>query len=218
MTARRSARTRTHRDWVASLAHEAGNLLTGIRLSSHFIVEEEPLAARASLGRRIDRLVTEAGALLSPLGSLRRPAGARASIPVATLLAALQESLADGVDPERLRIAKGRGLPPVRIDMDATHALLVWLACGALGASEPDGRLRVGAARDGRRVRIRLTDDAPALAPAASADAPLRGRELALALGEELLRERKARLAWEPRRGGNHVDLWLPAAASRPRG
>ena len=215
VTVRRSPRARIHHDWVASLAHEAGNLLTGIRLSSHFIVDEEP-RARAELGRRIDRLVTEAGALLSQLGTLRRPARARTSIPVATLLGALEESLADGVAPERLRVAKGRGLPPVRIDMDATHALLVWLACGALGASEPEGRLRVRATQEGRRVRIRLTDEAPTLDPAASAGGALRGRELAIALGAELLRERKGRLAWAPRRGGNHVDLWLPAAARRP--
>ncbi len=206
-----------------ALVHEIANLLAAIRMSGHFLASNLPAAERAALARDIERLTCQSGALLGQLRPLLdETTDHRANVSAASLLAGLAAALEGAIAPERLRVAKGRTLPEVRVDADAIHQVLIALVTAATGDSAATAAVRVTARRDGGRVILSVIDEAKKLELAHESGSSLRGRELSFVLADAVLRTMGGRVKLGNRRRGNQIELWLPvartsiAATSRP--
>jgi signal transduction histidine kinase len=198
------------------LVHEVGNLLAAIRLSAHLLDGDEEQQTRTA--REVESLAAQAGALLAQIRPLMEGVVAESRVRVTTesLLASVARAVeGEASDAVRLRIARGRGLPDVRIDPEALHHLLVTLVLGAIREQPGGGRVRVDAEARGRRVVLVLADEAPALDLRDARPEAARGRELALRLGSALLKACGGRIrVGRGRRGGNRIEVWLPALGS----
>jgi nitrogen-specific signal transduction histidine kinase len=200
---------------VRPLGHEVGNLLAGIRLAAS-LLEREALGENVEIARDQGRLAGQAGALLAQLRLLVAPEDAeRARVGTAALLDAVSSAVV-GCEPAgaTLRIARGRGLPDVRVDPDATHHVIVGLLLGALEAAGPGGRVSLRARVAGRRVVLEIRDDGRSIESAARGHPP-RGRALPVGVAHAVLRSFGGSAKSLPVRRGAHVALSLPTATPR---
>lgn len=200
---------------VRAIVHEAGNLLAAVRLSGHFLGRELAPGERIGMSRDIELLAGQAGALLAQIRPLLTTSTERVRVPTAALLEGIGGVVDGGVAEGRLKIARGRGLPDVRVDADAVHQLLVLLVSAALAESPPEGRVQVKARAEGRRVILSVTDDGTRLEMPPRKVAASRGRELTLAVADVVLRGNGGRIVLAERRRGNQVELALPAVAAK---
>jgi len=207
-------------DLVRALCHDIGNLLAAVRLSAHLASTEIAETDRDSVSREIEDLAARAGALLAHVRPLLAGSHvARVRIAPAEVLTALTRALKDRkTGGAALSIAQGRNLPDVRVDPDALYHLLLTLVRGSLEAADPDGRVRVSAKHQGRRVILSVIDSGRqvdldeirwGLTP--------RGRELAVRVADAVLRLMGGRAAAELQRRGTRVDLFLPAVIIKKR-
>jgi signal transduction histidine kinase len=195
-----------------ALGHEVGNLLTAIRLSAHLLGAAHAPADRLELARSQQRLAAQAGALLALLRPVLSGATAVESLALPGLLTALARSVEPETPPGvTLRLARGRGLPPVRADADALHHALLSLVLAALEAAVPAGSVRLTASLEGRRVVLVLSDTGPPPEDARGAKPP-RGRALLVALTDEALRACGGRVRAASTRSGARVTISLPVA------
>jgi len=205
---------------IPPLAHEIGNLLAAMRLAGHLLGGPLEPEDRALLASEVERLAAQAGALLALLRPLLAP-GELARLAPRELLSALRRGVSDcvpeGVD---LTVASGRGLPDVRVDPDAVHHALTALVLAAIEAVGADGRVRVTAAAEGRRVRLSLADDGPRFGPVELGNHTTRGRALVVELADAVLRAGGGRAQLAAPRRGARLEVWLPATPTgrrRPR-
>jgi signal transduction histidine kinase len=195
---------------ILAVMHEVANLLAAARMSGHFLAEDLVAAERVGISRDVERLMSQSAALLGQLRPLLDHHPERlARVKVASLLSTLSTSLAGAVDPDRLKVAKARALPEVRVDADAIHHVLVSLVTSAIGESEPDSKVRVTARLDGDWIAIAVIDAAPKL-DLGAAGSSRRGRELGFALADDVLKGMGGRAALGSRTRGNQVELVLP--------
>ena len=193
-------------------------------MSGHFLGTELSARERAAMSRDVERLTSQAAALLGQIRPLTEgTSDRRTRVKVAAVLRGLASSVEGAVADDLLRVASGRGLPEVRVDVDALHHLLVALVAAAVGDSRTGARVRVTAKSEGARVIVAVIDEAPQIELPTEPSRSLQGRELGLALAETTLRSMGARVRLAPRRRGNQVELSLPtvrassAGARRPR-
>ena len=213
--ARARSRARSRADWVGPLCHELGNLLAGIRLTTHFLGGRVSEGERRKLARETELLTAQAGAWVALIRPLRAQRPTQSRLAPAELLGALERSVTELLEsPDQLRIPKGRGLPDVRIDSDAVHHLLVLLVAGAI--SESDGRrVRIMLREESRHVVMTVADATRRIPVGPDGPSP-RGRELARLVGDELLRIAGGRLVVAATSRGNRLELWLPRAPRAP--
>jgi signal transduction histidine kinase len=207
-------------DLVRALCHDVGNLLAAVRLSAHLLANDIAETDRLSVSRDVEELAALAGALLAQVRPLLAGATlARVRVSPAEVLTALNRALNDRrIGGATLSIARGRNLPDVRVDPDALYHLLLTLVHGSLEAAAPDGRVRVSAKHQGRRVILSVSDDGRQvdLDELRRGSTP-RGRELAIRVADAVLRLMGGRAAAELQRRGTRIDLFLPAAALKKR-
>ena len=203
-------------DLVRALCHDVGNLLAAVRLSAHLLANDIAETERLSVSRDVEDLAARAGALLAQVRPLLAGATlARVRVSPAEVLMALTRALKDRrTGGATLSIARGRNLPDVRVDPDALYHLLLTLVHGSLDAAAPNGRVRVSAKHQGRRVILSVSDDGRQvdLDELRRGSTP-RGRELAIRVADAVLRLMGGRAAAELQRRGTRIDLFLPAAA-----
>ncbi len=204
-------------DWVRPVCHELGNLLAGVQLSGHFLGGELSDRDRRQVARDVQLLSAQAGAwvaLIRPL-QLRKPPLSR--VAPAEILAALRRSVDELLwKPDQLKVSKGTRQSDVRVDSDAVHHLLALLVSAALADGGATSQLRLGTRQQSRHLVLALTDTGPVL-PKPTAVPAARGRELALQVGDAILRAGGGRLALVSRRVGNRIELYLPWAPRRAR-
>jgi len=203
-------------DLVRALCHDVGNLLAAVRLSAHLLANDIAETDHLSVSRDVEELAALAGALLAQVRPLLAGATlARVRVSPAEVLTALNRALNDRrTGGATLSIARGRNLPDVRVDPDALYHLLLTLVHGSLEAAAPDGRVRVSAKHQGRRVILSVSDDGRQvdLDELRRGSTP-RGRELAIRVADAVLRLMGGRAAAELQRRGTRIDLFLPAVA-----
>jgi signal transduction histidine kinase len=205
-------------DLVRALCHDVGNLLAAVRLSAHLLSTEIAEKDRLSVSRDIEDLAGLAGSLLAhvrPLlaGATLAPVRVSPAEVLMALSRALKDRRAGGVT---LTIARGRNLPDVRIDPDALYRLLQTLVHGSLEAAAPDGRVRVSAKHQGRRVILSVVDDGRQvdLHEIRSGATPRR-RELAIRVADAILRLMGGRATAGLQRRGTRIDLFLPVTTRK---
>jgi nitrogen-specific signal transduction histidine kinase len=201
---------------IRALCHDVGNLLAAVRLSAHLLSIEIPEEDRRSISQDIEDLVAQAGALIAHVRPLQSGANvSRVPVSLREVLTALSGALKDRRKGSvTLSIANSRNLPDVRVDPDALFHLLLTLVRGALEAAAPDGKVRITAKLQGRRVILSVIGGGRPLDldEIRRGSAP-RGRELAVRVADAVLRPMGGRAAAELRRRGSRVDLYLPAIA-----
>lgn len=205
-----------HRDLVGALCHDVGNLLAAVRLSAHLLPTDKAETDRIAACGDIEYLAARSGALLALVRPLLAGAPvARVPVSPAEVLTALKRSLEDRrIGRAALSIAPGRKLPDVRIDPDALYHLLLTLVYGSLEATASDGRVRVSAKHQGRRVILSVSDNGRQvdLGEIRRGSTP-RGRELAIRVADAVLRLMGGRASAELQPRGTRIDLFLPAMA-----
>jgi nitrogen-specific signal transduction histidine kinase len=205
-------------DLVRALCHDVGNLLAAVRLSAHLLSIDIPKADRVSISRDIEDLVAQAGALIAHVRPLQsRAAVSRVPVSLSEVLTALSGALKDRrVGGAALSIGNCRNLPDVRVDPDALFHLLLTLVRGSLEAAAPDGKVRVFAKHQGRRVILSVIDDGRQLDLDEIRHGSMpRGRALAVRVADAVLRLMGGRAAAELQRRGSRIDLYLPAMAQK---
>jgi len=189
---------------VFAICHEVGNLLAGIRLHGEL---RDP-----GSGRRVAGLSARAGSLVSLVRPLLDADGAdpRGYDPVRVLEGA-RASLDDPDDPRLALAARAAGeLPPVRVDGEVLHHLLVSEVLASLEDLAAGERLEVGARLDGDRVVLSLVGGPPE--PAPGPDERLAGRALCQVLAGELLGRTGGSVRVDAHGGRRRVALALPVA------
>jgi len=197
-----------------ALCHDVGNLLAAVRLSAHLLANHIHEKDRASISRDIEDLAAQSGALLAHVRPLLAGATlARVPVSPAEVLMALTRALEDReMGGATLSIAQGRNLPDVRVDPDAVYHLLLTLVRGSLEAAAPDGRVRVSAKHQGRRVILSVVDNGrPVDLDEIRRGSTPRGRALAVRVADAVLRRMGGRATAELQRRGTRIDLFLPA-------
>jgi two-component system nitrogen regulation sensor histidine kinase NtrY len=160
------------REVARRLAHELKNPLTPIAMSVETLrdaraearpdfgeIFDEGTRAISEEVRRLKRIVDEFGRFA------RLPAPELAPVAPGDLVAAVRAlfpspaegvSIDEDVDP---------GLPPVLADRDQILQVLLNLVQNALDAVRDEGRVRLGARRDGDAVELSVSDTGPGIAP-----------------------------------------------------
>ena len=206
----------TREDLVRALCHDVGNLLAAVRLSAHLHPSAGTEAERVAASREIEELAAQAGSLLAHVRPLLAGSSiGRLRVSPGEVLSAVTRALKDReMGNATLSIARGRSLPDVRVDPDALYHLLLTLIRGSLEAVAPDGRVRVSARHQGRRVILSVIDSGRQidLDELRWGSAPS-GRELAVRIADAVLRLMGGRASAELERRGTRVDLFLPAMA-----
>jgi len=186
------------RELVDALCHEVGNLLAAARL----LGAVPDAAAAAGVAKGVGR----AGALVAlipPLVGAGPPAAPGTRADPLEVLGALRRGL-DAEDDARVRIELRTAvdLPPIAIDGDLLHHVLLAQILAALDAG--GGGVHVAGAAAPGAVRFRVEGEA------AGAEGRLRGPALARAAAEAILRARGGRAgALAP--GAVGLDLFVPA-------
>jgi len=189
---------------VVALAHEVGNLLAAIRMSAHLLPaggEREREAAAAEL----ERWVAHAGELLAlarPIVGASRAGRTRVS--VAEVLAGVGHVLLEpGELSGPLEIsAAPRGVPDLRVDLDALHHVLRVLVRTLL-ATQGESAITLGAGRRGGRVDF-LVESGTAR--------PGGGVALAITVADAALRPDGGRVTQDATRRGTRYRVSLPPA------
>lgn len=204
---------------LSALSHELGNLLAAIRLSAHLLASAEG-GDRERMAGEVERMAARGGALLAHLRPLRRdPADCETlPVPAAQILDGLVQALADGA-PGALSLETSlEGLPPVLVDPEAVHRVLVSLALSALSSLGPAMSMELGTRREETALVLMLSDAGPALdLVELERPAPRSSRELALRLADAVLRRFGGHLAVGSGAEGSLTEVWLPLAGGDPR-
>ena len=195
-------------------------------MSAHFLAEALSGAERAHIARQLELLTVLTGALVAHLRPAPVPRAARADgVSIGAALSMLENTLVGAAPADRLRVARGRGLPGLRVDADALHQVLLCVIGAALADESVRRRVRVTARAEGSRVCLAVVDDGARLEMPDADASGLQGRALALALVREVAGRMGGRVRLAPRSRGNQLEIWLPAAreaggrgtARRPR-
>lgn len=198
-------------DFLRPATHELGNLLLGIRLTAHFLAGEATDAQREQWGADVELLATQAGAwngILRPLVEESQPT---TRIAPAELLDALHRTVFELVASHGdVRLPKGKSLPEVQVESEATHQILVLLTTGAL-AEEAAGGVKISAREEARHVVFSISD-AGGLAIEKGEAPSLRGRALVYRMADTVLKRTGGRVRWMAPRRGNRFDVWLKKA------
>jgi len=189
---------------VFAVCHEVGNLLAAIRLHGDL---RDP-----DSGRKVAELSARSGSLLSlvrPL--LDESAFEPITIEPGRLLEGLRGGLDDPQDP-RLELDAGEAAkaPPVLVDGEVMHHLLLCELLAAFERLQLGERLRVGLRPEGDRLVFELSGGAPELEPVA--DDRLAGRSLCHALARDLLARGGGTVHAGPCEGRQRVEFELPLA------
>lgn len=190
---------------VFAICHEVGNLLAAIRLHGQLLDEDS--------GAQIAELAARSGALLAlvrPLLSDERPQPT--AVAPRDLLQGLHPALDDPGD-RRLRVdlESAADLPPVAIEGDLVHHLLLVEILAAFEDLAPGGAVGLGAERAGDAVDFVLEDATPAREPAPAPQ--LTGRALTVALAEHLLARRGGGVSVSAAGEGRRIRYRVPVAA-----
>ena len=189
---------------VVALAHEVGNLLAAVRMSAH-LMPDAPAAERRAAAAELERWVAHAGELLA----LARPVvgasrAGRTRVSVAEVLAGVGHVL---LEPDELSgsleiAAPPRGVPDLRVDLDALHHVLRVLV-RTLRATQGEGAITLRAGRRGGRVDFLVESDA---------SRPGRGVALAITIADAALRPDGGRVTQDATRRGTRYRVSLPPA------
>ncbi len=220
-------------DYTAHLAHDLNNLFSVVIGSLGIVLEdyaERPLDEEGvtliedavSAGRDGARLVD---ALLSAAG---RQALQRTSVPIAEVLASVEEQLVQTAEPGiTVELAIDAGVTSAETDRARLRQCLLALADNACEASVEGGTVRIEAgsgtlADDEPCVTIRVIDSGPGMTrevlararePFFSTHSPRRGRGLGLSIASGFARQCGGTLEIRSAPGtGTTVTLSLPAA------
>jgi signal transduction histidine kinase len=216
---------------VSGVAHEISNPLAGIAGCA------EALASLAAKGdRRSAREAREYRDLIRAevarsekivrflLDSSRAGPGDRADVREIVVLALRLLERHPALSRLKVKASVPPDLPPARIDADSLKQVVMALAMNACAAMPAGGTLSVRASRQGRSLRLDVTDTGPPVPearrkylfePYATADAQ-RGAGLGLAIARSLLRSRGGDLLYRPRNEGNAFRVVLRVATGTP--
>ena len=200
---------------VFAVCHEIGNWVTAIRLQAHLLDEDLGPKDLALASIEIDELCARTSAVFSQMRPLLTAAPPKPlSATAASILTALEHGLTDlGGRGAALSFESAHDLGAVAVDPDALHALLMTAVLGAIDAVRPDGGVRVWAERAEDQVRIVVADDGPEGEDLPSwQEQPVRGRVLACALAERVLRRHGGRLEVARCADETRVAFCLPPA------
>ena len=232
-TARDTSGSDVLSDYTAHLAHDLNNLFSVVIGSLGIVLEDyarRPLDEEGitliedavSAGRDGARLVD---ALLAAAG---RQALQRASVPMAAVLASVEEQLARTADPSvTCKVTVERGIADAWTDRGRARQCLLALCDNACEAMTGGGTLHVEASSGtlpggARCVAVRVVDDgkgmpeevlARAREPFFSTHSPRRGRGLGLSIADGFARQCQGTLEISSAPGsGTTVTLSLPVA------
>jgi signal transduction histidine kinase len=215
---------------VSGVAHEISNPLAGIAGCAEALAELAARGGRAQAreARQFRNLiraeVARSEQIVRFLLDSSRPSGdAKADLAATVTLALRLLERHPSFARIRVRATVPKTLPAARIDADSLKQVVMALAMNASQAMQGGGTLTIRAARDGRTLRLDVTDTgAPApdaqraqlFEPFATADAQ-RGAGLGLAVARSLLRSRGGDLVYRPRKDGNAYRVVLRAASGK---
>lgn len=195
---------RSPQGMVFAICHEVGNLLAAIRLHGELLDPDS--------GQKIAELSARSGSLLSlvrPL--LDESAFEPMAIEPGRLLEGLRSGLDDPQDP-RLELEAGESgeFPPVLVDGETLHHLLLSELLAGFEQLAPGERLRVGLRREADVLVFELTGGIPEHEPVA--EDRLAGRSLCHALARDLLARGGGTVHAAPWQGRQRVELQVPLA------
>ena len=155
---------------LAGIAHEVRNPLGGLELYAGLL--RDALAAEPERLQEVARIERELGYLKTVVAEFldyaRRPPLDLAPVPLAPLLAEVRELATAAGAAATVEVAAVDGLA-VRADAGQLRRALLNLARNAVTAAgsraDRQGRVSLGAARIGDRVRIEVSDNGPGVAP-----------------------------------------------------
>ena len=204
---------------VFALSHELGNLMAGVRLQAYLLTDDPSPRELAAASLELDDLSAKAGSLLSQLRPLLSPPAAATAHPMAVLLqlkTGLEDHVGQGVALRIVGIAgEGRGLPPVAVDGQLVHCLLLPLLLYAAEAASPGGEVVVAAEAnsDASEVVFSVEDDGSGGEPLEDwRDQAPRGRPLACQVADRILARYGGRLRVVAADGRTRVELRVPQA------
>jgi two-component system, OmpR family, sensor histidine kinase ChvG len=170
MTAALWARMDAIERFAADVAHEIKNPLTSLRSAVETVARlEEPSKQKRLMSiilddvERLNRLISDISDASRLDAELSR--AEMGPVDIASMLRALADLH---------EVTKGDG-PPLKVDIASLQSLVVYgiegrlvqvlrnLISNAVSFSPPGGSIRIGAARDGDRVRITVADDGPGI-------------------------------------------------------
>lgn len=189
---------------IVVLAHEVGNLLAAVRLSAHLLPAASTREREASV-LDLERWVAHAGELLAlarPIVAASR--GGHARVSVAEVLEGVGRVLLEpGELLGQLEVARApRGVPELRVDLDALHHVLRVLV-RALFAAQGEGGVRLRAGRRGARVDFVIES---------SSRTRSRGEATVVGIADAALRPDGGRVTQDTTRAGTRYRISLPAA------
>lgn len=204
MSARGGKEADRRGEHVVALAHEVGNLLAAMRMSVHLLPGASD-RERAAAAAELERWVAHAGELLA----LARPIigasrAGRTRVSVDEVLAGVGHVLLEpGELAGPLEIsAAPRGVPDLRVDLDALHHVLRVLVRTLL-ATHGEGAITLRAGRRGGRVDFVVESDVAQ---------PGRAVALAITVADAALRTDGGRVTQDSTRRGTRYRVSLPAA------
>jgi signal transduction histidine kinase len=165
---RRSERLRALGELAAGMAHEIRNPLGGIRGAAEVLTKPETRPeARAEFGKLLDEEVARLDRVVGNFLDFARPSAAEiALVRPAEVVDAVFLLLSGSA--RRADVVTENAVPrdvEVHADADLLRQVLLNLCLNAVQAQPSGGRVRVGAARDGGRVRIDVEDAGRGVAP-----------------------------------------------------
>ena len=210
---------------LAGIAHEVRNPLGGLELYAGLL--RDALAGQPDRLQEVARIERELSYLKTVVAEFldyaRRPPPDLAPVPLAPLLAEIRE-LAAAAGAATVEVAPADGLA-VRADAGQLRRALLNLARNAVTAAgsraDRQGRVSLGAARVGDRVRIEVSDNGPGVAPELREKifAPFfttreKGTGLGLAFVREIVRDHGGDVVVDAAPGGGaRFRLDLPAGS-----
>jgi signal transduction histidine kinase len=198
-------------DLVFALGHEIANLLAATRMHTHLIDSDTSPAELANVAATIGELSSRMGSLLSQIGPLLSSTS-ETPYPVnpAAVLDGLQRDVDESCD-ERVHVDTGSaaGLPSAAIDSNALHHILLTLIYQALEESEPAGSVGVAVSASGGSLVFTVSGESPIEEDVGAA---LRGRTLAHAVAEAILRERGGQIETRSSGDDSRVEVTVRAA------
>jgi signal transduction histidine kinase len=195
---------------VLALGHEIANLLAAARMHTHLIDADASAADLANVAATIAELSSRMGTLLAQIGPLLSSAP-EISHPVgpSEVLDGLQRDVEESCE-ERVRFdtRSAAGLPKAAIDPDPLQHIVLTLIYQALEESEPDGTVTVSVSASGESLVFAVDGEGPIEDDGAAA---LRGRTLAHAVADAILRERGGKI--EARSSGDRSRVMVTVRA-----
>jgi nitrogen-specific signal transduction histidine kinase len=198
---------------IFAMCHEIGNAMAAVRLQAHLLDDELDAKSLALASLVIDDMAARSSALLALVRPVLAESGG-ASLPTKgdAIFAALARALEEhGGRGASLRFESESDLPEVSADPEVIHFLILAQVFCALEAVQPRGSVRVSAAREGSELVFAVEDDG--LLDDEEIDwrsQSLRGRSLACAVADHVLRKQNGRFGLARRGDLNRAELRLP--------